>query len=391
MYQYPKIMTLSAFRITRFQFARDRVIGDSQVRATDVNVAALELVAENGLIGLGFIQSLFQPLPGQDEIERIFRQEAWPDLEGQVAIAVANRVSRPRGGNQRASSLPFREALQVALWDLVAKQAGLPLHRLLGSRRNRVRAYASGLDFHLADEEFQELFSHATDLGYRAFKIKVGHRDFDRDMHRLELLKACVPKDAEIMVDANEAWSSKEALMKMEAIRRAGHRLLWVEDPILRHDHDGLRMLRRSAPWTQINSGEYLDLAGKRLLLEAQATDILNVHGHVSDVMRIGWLAAEMGIPVSVGNTFLEVGVHMAVALPEVEWLEYSFQNFDHLVDEPIVIKDGHAYAPDRPGHGLVLSETARRDWARPRLLDPAELGPAPANPRTRNVEADNH
>ena len=54
--------------------------------------------------------------------------------------------------------------------------------------------------------------------------------------------------------------------------------------------------------------------------------------------MRIGWLAAELGIPVSLGNTFLEVGVHMACALPEVEWLEYSFQNFDHLVDRPIQI-----------------------------------------------------
>ncbi len=114
----------------------------------------------------------------------------------------------------------------------------------------------------------------------------------------------------------------------------------------------------------------------------AEATDILNVHAQVGDVMRIGWLAADIGVPVSLGNTFLEIGVHMAAALPEVEWLEYSFQNFDHLVDEPIEITNGWAIAPDRPGHGLVLSETARRDWARPHLLARADLGPAPANPR---------
>ena len=88
-------------------------------------------------------------------------------------------------------------------------------------------------------------------------------------------------------------------------------------------------------------------------LMLAGGTDILNVHGQVTDVMRIGWLAAELGIPVSLGNTFLEVGVHMACALPEVEWLEYSFQNFDHLVDEPMEIRDGWIHAPDRPGHGL--------------------------------------
>ncbi|MDT9111066.1 hypothetical protein RSW25_25955, partial [Escherichia coli] len=73
-----------------------------------------------------------------------------------------------------------------------------------------------------------------------------------------------------------------------------------------------------------LSSPACLDLQGKRLLLEAHAADILNVHGQVTDVMRIGWPAAELGIPVSIGNTFLEVGVHMAVALPEVEWLEYS-------------------------------------------------------------------
>jgi L-alanine-DL-glutamate epimerase-like enolase superfamily enzyme len=280
--------------------------------------------------------------------------------------------------------------VQVALWDLAAKEAGLPLHRLLGSRRDRVKAYASGLDFHLGDAEFEALFSHAAGIGYRAFKIKVGHPDLERDLHRLALLKGCVPAASTIMIDANEAWSAKEALMRMEAIRRAGFDILWVEDPILRDDFDGLRMLRSAAPWTQINAGEYLDLHGKRLLLDAGAADILNVHGQVSDVMRIGWLAADKGIPVSLGNTFLEVGVHMAVALPEVEWLEYSFQNFDHLVDQPIEIRDGYAYAPDRPGHGLVLSETARREWAQPEMLDPAALGPAPDNPRMKKMPTSN-
>jgi L-alanine-DL-glutamate epimerase-like enolase superfamily enzyme len=95
--------------------------------------------------------------------------------------------------------------------------------------------------------------------------------------------------------------------------------------------------------------------------LLAGGTDILNVHGQVTDVMHIGWLAAELGIPVSLGNTFLEVGVHMACALPEVEWLEYSFQNFDHLVQQPVEITDGWAIAPDRPGHGLELVQPASR------------------------------
>jgi L-alanine-DL-glutamate epimerase-like enolase superfamily enzyme len=376
------LMSITEFRITRFQFARDRVIGDSQVRADDVHVAALELVSASGQTGLGFIQSLFSPLPDQSEIEAVFRAEAWPGLEGQHAIALVHRVDRPRGGNRRAFGLPFHEAIQLALWDLAAKEAGLPLHKLLGSRRDRVRAYASGLDFHLSDDDFQALFAHAASLGYRAFKIKVGHPDFTRDVHRLDLLKAVIPSGSGIMIDPNEAWSAKEAAMKLETIRAAGHSLLWVEDPILRDDFEGLRNLRRAVTWTQVNTGEYLDLAGKRLLLEAHGADMLNVHGQVTDVMHIGWLAAHLGIPVTLGNTFLEVGVHMAAALPEVEWLEYSFQNFDHLVEQPIEIRDGYAYAPDRPGHGLELSAFARENCAQPHRLSRADLGPHPYNPR---------
>ena len=375
-------MRIAEFRITRFQFARDRVIGDSQVRADAANVATLELIDEQGKVGLGFIQTLFHPLPSQAEIARVFEDEVWPGLKGQAPIGLVHRVNRPRGGNQRAFTLPFHEALQVALWDLAGKQLDLPLHKLLGSRRNKVRAYASGLDYHLSDSAFEALFAHADSLGYTAFKIKVGAPDFERDLDRLKLLAKTVRPGAQFMIDANEAWGAKEAAVKLDAIRRAGYDLLWVEDPILRNDFEGLKLLRDAAPWTMINSGEYLDAAGKRALMLAGGTDILNVHGQVTDVMRIGWLAAEMGIPVTLGNTFLEMGVHMACALPEVEWLEYSFQNFDHLVDEPIEIRDGWITAPDRPGHGLVLSETARREWARPDILPRDQLGQAPFNPR---------
>jgi L-alanine-DL-glutamate epimerase-like enolase superfamily enzyme len=378
-------MRLTEFRITRYQFARERVIGDSQVRADDVNCAALELITDTGHVGLGFIQTLFFPLPDQKEIERVFISEVWPGIEGKHPAGLVHRVGRPRGGNQRATTLPFYEALQVALWDLAAKAVDLPLYQLLGASRNSVKAYASGLDYHLSDDEFVEFFGHANEIGYSAFKIKVGNPDFEWDLHRLNLVQKTVRKGAQLMIDSNEAWGAKEALVKLEAIRDAGYTLLWAEDPILRNDYEGLRMLKNACSWTMINSGEYLDVTGKRILMEERATDILNVHAQVGDVMRIGWLAADKGIPVSLGNTFLEIGVHMASALPEVEWLEYSFQNFDHLVDQPIEIKDGIAYAPDRPGHGLVLNEVTRRDWARPVLLPRDRLGEAPFNPRVSN------
>jgi L-alanine-DL-glutamate epimerase-like enolase superfamily enzyme len=367
-------MAIVDFRITRFQFARDRVIGDSQVRTDDVHLAALELIDGAGRVGLGFMQSLFAPLPDEAELTRIFAVEIWPGLDGQEAGALAHRVARPRGGNQRRSGIPVEEALQHAVWDLFAKQVGLPLWQLLGGRRSKVRAYASGLDFHLGDDAFQALFAHAASEGFTAFKIKVGHAEVERDLHRLDLLAKAVGPDRTVMIDANEAWSPKQTIANLELFRRAGHPIFWMEDPILRSDIDGLRLLRGTAGETLINSGEYLDVSGKRALLQAGGADMLNVHGHVTDVMRIGWFAAELGVPVTLGNTFLEVGVNMALALPEVEWLEYSYQNFEHLVEQPYDIRDGFIHGSSAPGHGLVLSEEPARHGAAPRCWNAAPL-----------------
>jgi L-alanine-DL-glutamate epimerase-like enolase superfamily enzyme len=354
------------------------VIGDAQVSANVAHVAALELIDGAGRTGLGFIQSLFHPLPCEAEIERIFLEEIWGSLATREASAIAHRVARPRGGQQNPKSLPFAEAIQQAAWDLLAKSLDLPLWKLLGAERTSLPAYASGLDFHLDDATFVDFFADAARRGFKAFKIKVGHADLSRDLHRLDLLRSAVGSKATVMVDANEAWTARQAIVALEQFHRAGHAIYWLEDPLLRDDFEGLKLVRAACGSTQLNAGEYLDLSGKRRLLEAGACDMLNVHGQVSDVMRIGWLAAERGLPVTLGNSFLEIGVNTALALPNVDWLEYSFQNFDHLVEAPFKIEGGRIHGSDQAGHGLVLSDDARRLYRRPDILLPSAVGPAP-------------
>ncbi len=373
-------MRIREFRITRFQFRRDRVIGDSQVRIAESNHAALELIADDGTTGLGFFQALFHPLPALAELERLFGTEAWPVIDGREPGPVVNRLGKPRGGNNRRMSFAFDEAINQAAWDLLGKQVGLPLWRLLGGTDARVRAYASGLDFHFSDSQFRHFFGTAVDQGYRGTKIKVGHPDVEWDLNRLAILKDIIGDDVSVMVDANEAWTPKETIRRLSMYRRAGFDIYWVEDPCPRDDFDGLREVREAVPWVHVNSGEYLDLHGKRQLLEARGADILNVHGHVNDVMRAGWLAGEHNVAVSLGNTMLELGVHMAAALPEVQWIEYSFQNYKHLVEEPVIIVDGHMFAPDRPGHGFTLSADARGRFAEPEVRAFDDLPPAPDN-----------
>jgi L-alanine-DL-glutamate epimerase-like enolase superfamily enzyme len=283
-------------------------------------------------------------------------------------------------------TLPFEECLQHAVWDLFAKSVRMPLWKLLGAERRSLQAYASGLDFHLSDADFERLFAQAAAQGFQAFKIKVGHPEIERDLHRLELLKRVIGPNALVMVDANEAWTPKQAVRSLTLMQRAGHDIFWVEDPILRDDFAGLKLVQDQCGPTLVNAGEYLDASGKRKLLEARVCDLLNVHGHVTDVMRIGWLAADMGAKITMGNTFLELGVNMALALPGVEWLEYSFQNFEHLVEQPYEIRDGRIYGSEHPGHGLTISEIARRAWRRPEVLSRDALGHVPPQQRLQSV-----
>ena len=358
---------ISEFRVYRFQFPRDRVVGDSQVRTSEANLVALELQDEAGRVGLGVMQVLFQSTPAEADIARIFAEEAFPHMEGRDASALALQVVRRRGGNLRSMQLPFEEAIQHAVWDLFAKSMDFPLWQMLGAKRTTCPVYASGLDFHLSDHDFAELFAAAAAAGYRGYKIKVGHADVQRDLHRLDLLRTAVGNDRRpIMVDANEAWTAAQAQAALALFAKAGHEIFWVEDPLPRDDFDGLRQLRLACPGVRVNSGEYLDLSGKRKLLEAKACDMVNVHGQVSDVMRAGWLANEHNTEVTFGNTILEIGVNMALALPDVRWLEYSFQNFEHLVETPFTIRNGLIEGSLAPGHGLTLSADARHIHRRP-------------------------
>ena len=300
-------MVVRDFTLTRFQFRRDRVIGDSQVRVEHCHVGVLELHDADGRTGTGFFFSLFHPLPALRELERVFREEVWPGLDGEHPAALLNRVGRPRGGNIRGFSVPFEQAINQALWDLHGKALGLPLWRLLGGRDPKVRLYASGLDFHLSDEALRRVVrAGARREGYRGFKIKVGHPDLAWDLHRLRLVREAVGDAGPIMVDANEAWSPKEAIRRLTPVPARRHRHPLGRGP--RACATISTACARSAwpsPRCMVNTGEYLGLRGKRKLIEARGVDILNVHGHISDVMRAGWLAAEHGLEVSLGNTQL--------------------------------------------------------------------------------------
>ena len=357
-------MKIADYTLHRLHLSLPEPIGDSQIRVDDHWMTLLELRTDDGLEGTGFTIQQNLPTPAVAQLKDQFDQLDWTGLLGSHPFTVASRIHRPRGGNVEAS--PFSLVVETALWDLMAKALDLPLYKLLGGTQRRVRSYGSTLDFHLTDQEFQAKLVRFREQGFRAIKIKVGHPDVEWDLARMAIARGVMGEESDLMVDANEAWSPKEAILRLRRYVDEGFRIYWVEDPITREDFDGYRLLRAQLPFVRINTGEYLGFSGKRRLLEEGAVDVLNVHTSISDTRLAAQLAADFGIPVSMGNTPLEIGVHQAASLPECLYMEFSDLMWNRVAAEPVRFEDGYAIAPDRPGHGMELDREALERYAKP-------------------------
>jgi L-alanine-DL-glutamate epimerase-like enolase superfamily enzyme len=353
------ISTIQHIRIHCFDYPRDRTIGDSQIASSRVWIGALEIFDSEGTSGLGFFQSLSTPLPDAQFIKDLLEQLCLPSMKGHTPESLIHRLSRPRGGNIQQLPYHLDQAIDQAMWDLAAKRAGQPLYQYLGGSENRVKAYGSGVCFHMTDEEVFDFYTAATKHKFSGYKVKVGHPDLARDISRLKLVSDVVGKDKLLMIDANEAWSPKESIRRIRAFEEAGFPIYWIEDPILRHDIEGLKEIKAALKDTYINAGEYLNLSGKKSLVENNAADIINIHGDFSAALKIGWLCAEKGISISLGNTPMELGAHIASAIPETIYTEHSMLNWDAIIEQPFAIDNGHIILPDTAGHSLVLSDDA--------------------------------
>jgi len=146
--------------------------------------------------------------------------------------------------------------IDIALWDLIAKRMQLPLHKLLGSNKATINAYASGINPTGAYDSFIK----CRDGGYNAFKLKIGFGD-DIDYPNLERICATLASGEQLMVDANQAWSLDEALQQVQ--RLSDYPLTWIEEPIMANS--------KEQDWQALANASSIPLAAGENLLDEQA------------------------------------------------------------------------------------------------------------------------
>jgi L-alanine-DL-glutamate epimerase-like enolase superfamily enzyme len=266
-------------------------------------------------------------------------------------------IGRPGVGSMALS------ALDAALWDLKAKLFGVPLAALLGASRDAIPVYGSGgFTSYLKEELCAQLHAWA-ESGMRFVKMKVGSRP-QADPSRVAAARASLPDETELFVDANGAYSRKQALA--EAERFAAQGVSWLEEPVSSDDLEGLHLLRERAPaGMAVAAGEYgHDARYFRRMLEAGAVDVLQADatrcGGVSGFLEAAALCEAYGIPLS-SHCAPSLHLPLCCAAGRAVHLEYFH---DHARIERMLFDgfrspaDG-AMAPDRsrPGLGVELKE----------------------------------
>ncbi|HTH62259.1 MAG TPA: enolase C-terminal domain-like protein [Paraburkholderia sp.] len=253
-------------------------------------------------------------------------------------------------------------AVDAALWDLKAKALGVPLARLLGMQRDRVPVYGSGgFTTYDIDTLSRQLRGWVEDDGCAWVKMKIGTHP-DADAARVQAARRAIGEAAGLFVDANGAYTAKEAQRLAQAFAQA--RVSWFEEPLSSDDWRGLAALRANLPpGMDLAAGEYAYTPDAfRTLLDTHAVDVLQADasrcGGVSGFLQAAALVDAWHLPLS-AHCAPALHLHVACAAPRlrhVEWFHDHARIEAMLFDGAPRVSDGHI-APDltRPGCGLAF------------------------------------
>lgn len=248
-------------------------------------------------------------------------------------------------------------AIDMALWDALARVHSMPLVRLLGGAEKPVRAYgAVGYDGVQGSAQGAEEWAAR---GFSGIKAKIGYPTVQEDVAVVRAMRTAAGNDMAIMVDYNQCLTPAEAVQRLRLLDDEG--LTWVEEPTLAHDYAGHALVARAAR-TPIQCGENwwgtLDMLHA---IEAQASDFV-----MPDVMKIGgvtgWLRAATlaqakGLRLS-NHLWPEISARLLCCTPTAHWLEYA-DWWNPILAEPLRIEQGVAIVGDAIGSGVDWNEDA--------------------------------
>jgi L-alanine-DL-glutamate epimerase-like enolase superfamily enzyme len=334
--------------------------------ADSQDVIAATVVASDGATGQGFSWAV---RAGGEAVQAMIEADSGPAaVGGPVAPAAAWdrmwRQLREAGGGITTLAMA---AVDIGLWDLQAKAAGLSLTDLIGRQRGEVPVYASGVNRHLTLDELTAQVERWIAAGHTRFKIKVGQPSLDQDVERVAAVRALIGPGRLLMVDANQLWDLPAARRAARALSRFD--IFWLEEPLPAEDLQGYARLRAAID-IPLAAGESLYTEAQfRDALLAGAVDFLQPNvcrvGGITPFLRIARLARMFDVPV-MPHLLPDISGQLALCLPLPAMVEDidqgSFAALGALAQPSgVTISRGLLRASTPPGHGLVFAAEAPR------------------------------
>ncbi len=249
-------------------------------------------------------------------------------------------------------------ATDIALWDILGKNAGLPVYKMLGAFRDRMPVYSMCGWYYDNDGDlsrFKRQLTDAVEQGYKAVKIKVGKYSLDDDIRRIRLAFDTLGKDRRLMVDANQVFDRKEALRRGRVYQEMG--CFWLEEPLPPQDMEGFALLAQALD-IRIATGENLNTKYAFAdLIARRGADVVQPDnrraGGVSEWMEIAAIADGYGVEVA-SHGGGAANLNMLLAMPNAIYMETS---------GPVKMIDGEVAAPEEPGMSSEVSAEEIRKY----------------------------
>lgn len=282
--------------------------------------------------------------------------------QGKDALAIAERLAELDTFIARNSTI--KSAFDMALHDLAAKHAGVPLYRYLGGV---VRDITTDITVGISDPE--EMASKALTFkneGATVLKVKLGKAP-EADVERVKAIRAAVGEDLPIRIDANQGWDYQDAVTALQGLQQFN--IQFCEQPMRSYNDYLLPQLRQETTIPIMADESCYDHRDAIRLARQGACDYINIKfsksGGIAEAMRIQQVAADYRIPCMIGGMLesrlaLSAKLHFAYGAPNVQFFDLDTCMIGHLAD-PItdgVRFDGYRLSlPDLPGIGADVNE----------------------------------
>lgn len=321
----------------------------------------------------------------------IARELIAPKLIGRDPSFIEPLVRMIRNSGALWSCLAIANGIEVALWDLMGKAAGLPLYRLWGAHTDKIRAYASLVETRGPEQRAEDAL-RLLEQGYTGVKLRLHAETMREDIAQVEAVRAAVGDRMAIMVDANQAqepgtpgseesvvWGYERALATCRELAHLD--VTWVEEPLGRYDYDLLTRLTAATDVPIAGGENNVGLHEFRTLIDQSCYDIIQpdalVGGGLSDLRKIAAYAGMRQKPTIAhhGGSGLGVAAHLhfSASIPNSPWIELlqeppvlTVPDFQSLLAEPLIPQaDGFVRLPESPGLGVELSDAVKAMMAK--------------------------